>query len=550
MYVPKKYLGELLLESKVITEDQLKIALGEQNARGGLLGEILVGKGFATEDDIANALSRQLNIPRYGRNELKFDRKIADIVPQEVCMRYRVLPVSVTDDKLVLAMVDPLNVYAIEDVERISGKEVVAVVVTDSTFRWGFAQLYGFRARTPAVLPTGAPGRPGGDEDRIIRLVDSIIDWAVSERASDVHIEPMKDTVRVRFRIDGVLYDVTSIDPGDFPGCVSRIKVMALMDISEHRLPQDGRIWIRGEGRDIDIRVSTLPTIFGEKVVLRIFDKRAALFRLEDLGFSPEGLSRYRKMINAAYGMILVTGPTGSGKTTTLMATLKEINTIDRNIITIEDPVEYQVEGLNQVQVNPRAGLTFATGLRSMLRQDPDVIMVGEIRDRETADIAVRSALTGHLVFSTLHTNDATGALTRLVDMGVEPFLVASSVVGCIAQRLVRVLCPRCKERVEVSPEMAALYGFSPELIPREVYRAVGCPSCNGTGFRGRTAVFEVVPMTSRLREMVNRKASADEIRVEAIRSGMKSLVDDGLDKVLKGITTLDEVQKAVFSEE
>jgi len=377
-------------------------------------------------------------------------------------------------------------------------------------------------------------------EAPIVKLVNMLITRAVESRTSDIHIEPFEHSVKVRYRIDGALTEIESLPKRIQPAVISRIKIMSRLNIAERRLPQDGRIKLRVSGRDIDLRVSTIPTIYGESIVMRILDRSSAMIMLEQLGFPAAAVEKYRKLINTPYGMILVTGPTGSGKTTTLYASLSQINSDDKKIITIEDPIEYQIDGINQIQIKPQIGLTFANGLRHIVRQDPDVIMVGEIRDIETAEIAIHSALTGHLVFSTLHTNDAPGAVTRLLDMGIEGFLVSSSTIGVLAQRLVRVICPTCKETYKPDQKMIDNYEMVHEGI--ESYHGAGCDECRNTGYRGRTGIFELMTVDSKIRQLILDKASADIIRNQAVASGMEVLKENGLEKVSQGITTIEEV--------
>ncbi|MGB9887034.1 MAG: type II secretion system ATPase GspE [Moorellales bacterium] len=563
----RKRLGELLLEAGLITGEQLDKALAEQKRTGERLGKVLIRQGLVKEQDIINVLEFQLGIPQVRLAPGTLDRELARILPEPLARRYQAVPVRWEGGRLVVAMVDPLNVTAVDDLRLRTGREILPAIAPEADIERALAELYGqplsleelatveegegARALQAEVFDLDRPAAAAGAEAPVVRLVNGLLQQALRERASDVHLEPQAEAIRVRYRVDGTLRPVMTLPKTHHAPLVSRIKVMAGMDIAEKRLPQDGRVQIRVAGRQVDLRVSTLPTIFGEKVVIRLLDRTSAYLALDELGFGPKALSRYRELVRRSYGMILVTGPTGSGKTTTLYATLREINTPEKNIITIEDPVEYVLEGINQIRVNPKAGLTFASGLRSILRQDPDVIMVGEIRDRETADIAIRSANTGHLVLSTMHTNDAAGAVTRLLDMGIEPFLVASSVIGVVAQRLVRTLCRHCRRPYEVPAEAEErLLLGEPPHTPLTLYRAVGCPECGGTGYRGRTAILEVMPMTGALRRLVLARASSEEIAAQAVAEGMVTLWRDGLEKARQGLTTLEEVVRVAYAGE
>jgi type IV pilus assembly protein PilB len=551
----RRRLGEILVTAKLITREQLEAALKKQGpGRGPSLGQILVDEGLVSASDLGRALAEQLGLPFYDVHQVKVSPALAGRVGREMAYRYRVLPLHLDGDALVIGMVDPLNVLALDDIAYSTGMTVRPAVLSPAAWERGMSLAYmGAQGLEPVYTDVTAASTPlprATDESPVVRLVSTIIDRAISERASDIHIEPMPDRVRVRYRIDGILYDVLSIPLADHAACVSRIKIMAAMDISERRLPQDGRMQVKDERRDVDLRVSTLPIIFGEKVVLRVLDRGQAITSLEQLGMSEDALLRYEAMIARGYGMILVTGPTGSGKTTTLMATLHRLNSPEKNIITVEDPVEYQIDGVNQVHVNVKAGLTFATGLRSILRQDPNIIMVGEIRDGDTAEIAVRSALTGHLVLSTMHTNDAAGALTRLVDMGIEPFLAASSVIGVVSQRLVRKVCAGCRQPqpLPLDASERLTFGLPPGEITLQAGR--GCATCSQTGYAGRTGLFEVLAVTPAVRELVNRNASADMIHKQAIADGMRPLLQDGVEKALRGTTSLAEVRRVAFYEE
>ncbi|BDG60874.1 GspE/PulE family protein [Caldinitratiruptor microaerophilus] len=562
-------LGEILVEARLLTAEQLEKALQEQRRSGRRLGQVLVDMGLATEEDIALTLARQLGYEYVPADLIQVDPGAARLLPEATARLLGALPLSATDRQVRVAMVDPLNVFALDEIAGLTGREAVPVVVTPKGLERALRRAYGVagqisRAGGGEAMAAGgatgeahpSPGARGAAEGRAVTESRAVVDFleqliaeALDQGASDIHLEPQADRVRIRFRVDGLLRDVMEQPLSLLAPLVSRVKVMADLDIAERRVPQDGRFDLRTGGREVDVRVSTLPTIAGERVVMRLLDKSRAITHLEQLGMLPDTLEQYRRLLQTPYGMILVTGPTGSGKTTTLMATLRHLNRPHRNILTIEDPVEYHIPGISQVQINPKAGLTFASGLRSFLRQDPDVIMVGEIRDLETAEIAIRAALTGHLVFSTLHTNDAPSATTRLLDMGVESYLVASSVLAVVAQRLGRRICERCREPVDLpadAPERA-LFALPPG--PVRVYRGRGCAACHETGYRGRVALFELFTMTGDLRALVTEKAPAGVIRERARAQGMRTLLEDGVAKALAGITTLEEVQRVAYSE-
>ncbi|MCS5694825.1 type II secretion system ATPase GspE [Desulfofundulus thermocisternus] len=549
----RKLLGERLVEEGLITQEQLGEALRVQARTGELLGQVLVKLGMVSPQDLNRVLAAD--------GVIVDDRKVVDpqllkIVPESLIRRYRLFPLRKSGRRLLVAMTEPLNVVAIDDLRLVTGLDIEPVVANEKEINALIERHLGFPEVEKALQEMGpeqAPEEDAGeivvDEAPIIQLVNAIIMRALDEEASDIHIEPFEKDIRVRYRVDGLLREVMRLPRRMSQAVVSRIKIMASMDIAERRLPQDGRILLKLPGRDLDLRVSTIPTLFGEKVVVRILDKESIKnLSLENLGFSPANLKVFRNFLRSSYGMILVTGPTGSGKTTTLYAALNAINSVETNIVTVEDPVEYVLEGVNQAQVNVKAGATFATYLRSILRQDPDVIMVGEIRDLETAEIAVRAATTGHLVLSTLHTNDAPGALTRLVDMGIEPFMVASSVLGVVAQRLVRRVCPGCRAPYE--PREAELSFAGPGMQSAQLFAGRGCEHCNHTGYRGRIAVHEVLVVTPALQRLILKGVSTEELRREALRQGMVSLKEDGLRKVREGITTIAEIMRVAFREE
>lgn len=549
-------LGDLLIETGLIRPDELEEALLRQARTGERLGKTLIQLGFITEDSMIEVLEFQLGVPRVDLQNISIPREIIAVLPAALAERYSMIPVRKTGEKLLLAMVDPTNFFAVDDAHMASGMEIEPAIASEREILNSIQQFYGINEVMEKAVSklrqeetANDPGFDTVEDAPVISIVNSLISQAVRDRASDIHIEPRDKEMRVRCRIDGVLRE-TAVFPGyTHATIVSRIKIMSEMDIAEKRQPQDGRMKVQEDGREIDIRVSTLPTIAGEKVVMRILDQKAALLDITGLGFAVDNLTRYRQLYSQAYGMILVTGPTGSGKSTTLYSTLHELNQPDKNIITVENPVEYCLDGINQVQVNPRAGLTFASGLRAILRQDPNIVMVGEIRDTETADIAIRAGLTGHLVLSTLHTNDAPGAVTRLLDMGVEPFLAASSLLGVVAQRLVRVICPACKESyipTGDSPERLFV-GIQPEE-PVTLYHGTGCPQCKHTGYYGRMAIQEVMLVSNRVRDAIHASAAASFIGQIAEAEGMVTMRQDGVEKALAGLTTVQEIMRVAYS--
>ncbi|OLC28310.1 MAG: type II secretion system protein GspE [Armatimonadetes bacterium 13_1_40CM_64_14] len=549
----------------MVTREQLDKAIQTQHRSGGHLGRILVEQGALTEQNLAKVLSIQWGLPYVQLGSIEIDPDVVKAIPQHIAHRHKVLAIEKTKRKLKLAIADPLNVVAFDDVRLVTGLELEQVVAAEEDIMAAISRYYTGGVDLEEAMRQAATTdidiadektedisvqelRTLTEEAPVVRLVNLIISQAIGDSASDIHMEPHRRSVQVRYRVDGLLHDVMTPPKQLQAAIVSRIKIMANLDIAERRIPQDGRIHVVIENKEYDLRVSTLPTVFGEKVVMRILDQSSTRLGLGKLGFTPATLELWEGMAAKPYGMILVSGPTGSGKTTTLYSTLYKINTTDKNIITVEDPVEYQLPRVNQVQVNPKAGLTFANGLRSFLRQDPDIIMVGEIRDKETAEIAIQASLTGHLVLSTIHTNDAPSAATRLVDMGVEPFLISSSVLGVLAQRLARTICTNCRE--SYAPPVEALHrlGLKPEQGEEILfYRGKGCDRCKGTGYKGRYGIFELMPMGETIRELVLKGASADQIRQQAIAEGMKTLADDGILKVLEGATTIDELLRVVY---
>ncbi|MGQ9476282.1 MAG: type IV-A pilus assembly ATPase PilB [Actinomycetota bacterium] len=556
MEKPKKErLGQILVKNRVITEKQLQQALERQRETGEPLGRILVDMRMVSEGALTSILARQIGLRYVDLANYDVDLSACSLVDAEMARRYTLIPIGYEGEKLLVAMADPTNVFALDDVRIMTGMDVEPVVATKEDIISAINRY----CRSGADLDLGteelaeraseeAEEAADAEDAPIVKYVNLLISEAVADRASDVHIEPMENDVRIRFRIDGVLHEIRRNPKQIHPGVVARIKVMADMNIAEKRLPQDGRTSVEVMGKPVDLRVASLPTIHGEKIVLRILDKSASLMSLEELGFSEDTLEIYQRSFNKPYGTILVTGPTGSGKTTTLYATLNVLNTIKKNIITVEDPVEYRLPLINQVQVHYKAGLTFAAALRSILRCDPDIVMIGEIRDPESAQIAIESALTGHLVLSTLHTNDAPSALTRLLEMGIEPFLIASAVDCVSSQRLARRLCERCKEPYEPDEEYLEKIGFRWEDgDERVLFRPRGCPACNNTGFRGRVGIFEVMEVTENIEHLVARNAPHVEIAEMARSEGMRTLREEGFIKVRQGITSLDEVLRVIM---
>jgi type IV pilus assembly protein PilB len=543
----EKKLGELLVEQGYITPHQLEEALEEQKVTGDNLGEILVRNGWISREELNHVIATKIGISTFSLANYIIPGEVIKLIPQDVALKYKVIPVFKVGNTLTVAMADPTNIFIIDELTRITGCSIEPVLADEMEIRKAQDQYYGGGTIYEIISSIDKEKLKDSvkleEEAPIVKLVNILIADAVKRNASDIHIGPEERLVEIRYRIDGILHRYTSLPKYLQSAVISRIKIMAGLDIAERRLPQDGRILMKIGNREIDFRVSTCPTIHGENVVLRILDKSSMVLGLENLGFPPKELAIFEELISQPYGIILVTGPTGSGKTTTLYSALQKINREDINIMTVEDPVEYQFPHIHQVQINPKAGLTFANTLRSFLRQDPDVIMVGEIRDLETAEIAVQAALTGHLVLSTLHTNDAPTAFTRLIDMGVEPFLVSSSLLGVLAQRLVRKVCTRCKEEYIPSLELLKALGIEGKVSSSiKFVRGKGCKICNNSGYRGRTAIFELLKSTSEIQRLVLKKASADEIREVARSQGMKTLREAAIDKLLQGVTTAEEV--------
>ena len=561
---------QILIDGDLVTEEQLQHALSIQKEHGGRLSEILAREGYITESELMVTLSEHLGIPPINLSKIKIPESVVGLISKQLARFYQVVPVSRMGNTLTVAMADPLNVFALDDLKLMTGMQVQPVISNARDVADKLQEIYTPTAGLDTLLSDQAADQAveiaTDDEEEIdvdalleatgdtsiIKIVNVILVQAIQEGASDVHIEPFDKETKVRYRIDGVLYERTAPPKHMHPALVSRIKIMANLDIAERRMPQDGRFRIKLMGRDVDFRVSVLPVAFGEKVVMRILDKSAQSLDISQLGFNDEALSRFRAAIGRPYGMILVTGPTGSGKTTTLYSALSEINHPDVNIVTVEDPIEYQLHGINQVQTNAEIEFTFAAGLRSILRQDPDVVMVGEIRDHETADIAVKAALTGHLVLSTLHTNDAPGAMTRLADMGVEPFLISSSVLLVQAQRLVRRICKHCKHEVEIEPDVLrrAQVRWPEDEPPPTFWAGTGCSKCSGSGYAGRCSVIEVLRVNEQIRNLVIKQANTAQIKEAAIADEMCTMRMDAIEKAKQGITTLEEVLRVTAPDE
>ena len=551
-----RHLGALLLEEGLLTADQLEAAVDSQHESGLPLGQVLIEQGIVTEAQLVRALGEQIGVPFIDLSEEGVDPAAVAVVPDYLIKRYTLLPVAFDNGRLVVAMADPANVLAVDDLRAVSGYEIIPRVATRSELEDAIRRQATFDESVSDLAELAAEENQSEDLDGlsvaaedapVVKLVNTIITRAVNDRASDIHLEPGESELRIRFRIDGVLHDVMSAPRSIANAVVSRIKIMADINIAERRVPQDGRISLRVTNRPIDLRAATLPGIFGEKVVLRILDKSTGVASLGDLGFGEYNMKRYESAYTKPYGAILVTGPTGSGKTTTLYSTLGLLNKPEVNIITVEDPVEYRLPGITQVQVNRKAGLFFATALKSILRADPDIVLIGEVRDSETAQIAVESALTGHLVLTTLHTNDAPSSIGRLLDMGVEPFLAGSSVDAVLAQRLARRLCDRCK--TSYKPDEASLSGLGWKEewgYDISLFQAEGCGACSQTGYKGRLSINEVMLVNEEIQRLIVEKASADRISSAAKAEGMVTLREDGLEKVRAGHTSVQEILRVI----
>jgi len=564
-------LGDLLVAEGLITEEQLKQALGEQKGKTEKLGSILARLNFITEEQLIGFLSRQYGIPSITLRNVDVDAETLRLVPAPIARKYEVLPVKRIGGTLTLAMADPTNVFALDDVAFMTSLQILPVVAPQAAIRTAIEKAYEAGQQSAMsemlteitadasveVLEGEAESagvdvfelKESADEAPVVKLVNMVLVDAIRKGASDLHWEPYEKHFRIRFRIDGVLHEMLSPPKRLEPAIISRLKIMSNLDISERRVPQDGRIKLRFGSREIDFRVSILPTIFGEKAVLRILDKDSLQLDLTKLGFDPWSYEKFNHAIHQPYGMVLITGPTGSGKTTTLYSAISTINSPEHNIMTAEDPVEYNLKGVNQVQVNEGVGRSFAAVLRSFLRQDPDVILVGETRDLETAQISIRAALTGHLVFTTLHTNDCPSTVARLFDMGIQPFLLSSALLLILAQRLGRRICKECRQPVQGSEEELVPYGHTPQgLTNVTFYRGKGCSTCNFTGMKGRVAIYEVMPVTEALRDMILKNAATADIREQAQRDGMKTLRQSGLMKVIEGTTTVEEILRVTLA--
>ena len=576
-----KKLGEILVSSSLITSEQLLDALEYQKKSGLKLGQILIEKGYITEKQLLEFLSKQFSIKFIEISKIELNPDIVSIIPESMAKRYSLIAISKENNVLSVAMVDPLNIVILDEVKLMTGYNVEPIFALEDDINNAIEKYYGGQSSKEALdeilkktQSSDSEGdlsvvesKEGGKEDiisleskgeaaPIIKMVNIIISSAIKSHASDIHIEPSHKETKVRFRIDGVLHPQPSVPKRFHNAIVSRLKIMASLDISERRIPQDGRIKIKISEKEIDFRLSVLPCVYGEKIVMRILDSSGLKLKLEDLGFEPENLAIFSKCIKAPHGINLITGPTGSGKSTTLYSALSTLNTPDVNISTIEEPVEYNLEGINQVGVNPDVGLTFASGLRSFLRQDPDIIMVGEIRDFETMSIAINAAMTGHLVFSTLHTNDAPGAITRIGMMGIEPFLTSSTLLMVVAQRLVRTICKNCKESYEVKPELLSGLGAPKSLIENNIkngkiylYKGRGCQNCSNTGYKGRVGIHEILEVSDPIRELIIDKANSNKIKEVAKKNGMITLRESALRKMMMGLTTVEEVIRVTGSD-
>lgn len=554
-------LGKMLLMNGLITVDQLEYALKIQKQKGKKLGDTLVDLGYIQEKDLMKILSTRLKVPFVEIDKIEVKQEACNLLTQDYCLKHTVMPVDLTDKGIVVATTDPMNFFLADDIRLKTNKNVRFVMATQEDIESHIPEYYSNEQANEAQEIVneeftdiaeleeiqGLEEQLKNDIDNapIVKFVNNVIETAVRSNASDIHIEPQKDRVRIRMRIDGQLVQKMEIKSAALSNLVTRIKIMSGMDIAEKRIPQDGRIETKVDGRSVDLRVSDLPTVYGEKIVIRVLGGIGTVLAVDQLGMSEKNLEFFKSIIKSPNGIILVCGPTGSGKSTTLYSILSEVNDSTINTITVEDPVEYKLDGITQVQVNTKAGLTFAAGLRSILRQDPDIIMIGEIRDNETAQIAVKAAITGHVVLSTIHTNDAVGAVARLVDMDIEPYMVADSTVGVIAQRLVKKLCPHCKRKYVTPEDEMHFLGLNE---PVELYKAVGCKECGNTGYKGRMGIHEIFVLTSKIRAMINKGVSADEIKEEAIKNGMITLREDCLTHVMNGETSVDELVRATYS--
>ncbi len=558
--IPKKF-GEILISKEIITKKQLEDALLIKKRTGEKIGEILKKQGIITEEQIVSVLESQLDIKIVDLFNFSIEKEAAEMLPEELCRKYLVVGIQISAGYLLVAMKDPLNYFALEDIRLLIQLPIKQVIASEKEITHFIDKFFSKKLAEVAindfikqkhieVLKTTPKKKIEKPEDidsaPIVKFINSIIENAIRDNVSDIHIEPQEDDIEIRVRIDGILQKNIELDTEALSSITSRIKIMANMDIGEKRIPQDGRIEYSVGNKAIDLRVSSLPTIYGEKIVMRLLDKSNFMFSNEKLGLSENDLKKYKRMISKPYGILFVTGPTGSGKTSTLYTMLSELNDHRRNIITLEDPVEYKMKGLNQVQVNSKAGITFATGLRAILRQDPDIIMIGEIRDGETAEIAVRAALTGHLVLSTLHTNDAPSAISRIIDMGINPFLISSSTIGVIAQRLVRKICTKCIARYPIDDAYNEVFGIS-STNKRYMYKGAGCEQCFGSGYKGRVAIFEIMEVDKRIKLLINKGVTTDELRDKAFAGGMMNLADSCRKLVFNGVTTIEELLRVTY---
>lgn len=564
-------LGQLLVNHNIIKEEQLETALELQKKEGGRLGSNLINLGFLTDETLVEFLSEQYGVPAVSLAHEDVDASITKLVPYDIAYKYQIFPISRNGATLTIAMTDPSNVFAIDDVKFMTGYEVKPVIASELGIKEAITKHYEQSDALQTVVESMAgidsdgldfiqdeeeedfdPSdlKHAGEEAPVVKLVNLILGEAIARGASDIHMEPYEKTYRIRYRVDGVLYDVMQPPARMKAALTSRVKIMAELDIAERRLPQDGRIKLKIRNKSVDLRVAILPTLFGEKVVMRILDQSNLNLDMTKLGFEEKALNDFQEAIGSPFGMVLVTGPTGSGKTTTLYSALSTVNSIDVNIMTAEDPVEYNLLGINQVHVRENIGLTFSAALKSFLRQDPDIVMVGEIRDFETGEIAVKAALTGHLVLSTLHTNDAPGTISRLLNMGIEPFLISASVVLVVAQRLARKICVECKETEDIPESTLRDIGFSEEdSATVKCYKGKGCTACGDTGYKGRVALYEVMPVKDEIKKLILKGASTMELKEEAVRIGMLTLRMAGLSKIREEVTTVDEVLRVTFAD-
>lgn len=556
-FAKKERLGDKMIELGLINEEQLNQALEDQRKTGDKLGVCLQKQGAITEQQMLQALESQYGIPSVDLTMEEIQPEVLERIPASLARRHKIIPVKIQNNVLYIAIEDPFNFLALDDARLISGMEVKPMIAIGESIDTFISRLYPNEDAQKFIEQLSNENitvqdmnitEEAADVDSapVVRLVQSILDQAVKERSSDIHIEPFETEVRIRYRVDGALYTAMKVPIALHQALTTRLKIMSSLDIAERRIPQDGRFNTTIRGKKIDIRISVLPTIYGEKIVMRLLDRESFMIDKDQLGLSKENMRKFNEIINQPSGMILVTGPTGSGKTTTLYSILNQLNKVRTNIITIEDPVEYILPGLNQVQVNNKANLTFATGLRAILRQDPDVIMVGEIRDSETVEMAIRAAITGHLVLSTIHTRDSAGTITRLADMGIEPYLISASLIGIMAQRLMRVICPRCKKEYKPTPSELKLARM--EEYKGKFYKGTGCSFCNETGYRGRTAIYEIMVIDRFTKNLINDLVNADILRDRAVKNGMTTLYDEAKAKVMEGVTTIDELLKVSLS--